>query len=98
MGMNEVVTTGEAREALHRIAKGFEAGTGEPVYFGSHRRAQGVIVPVAVWEKLLEQAEDDVDAALIRARVPGEGGHRLTGADLDEAFGRAAEAAAHASE
>ncbi len=53
---------------------------------------------MAVWEKLLEQAEDGVDAALVRARVPGEGGHRLTGADLDEAFGRAAEAAAHPTE
>ncbi len=56
-----------------------------------------MIVPVAVWRKLLEQAEDGVDAALVRARVPGEGGHRLTGADLDEAFGRAAEAAAHST-
>jgi hypothetical protein len=50
-----VVTTGEARDALHRIAKRFDEGDGEPVYFGSHRRAQGVIVPVDVWEKLLEQ-------------------------------------------
>lgn len=50
--MNEVVTTGEARDALHRIAKQFDAGGGEPVYFGSHRRAQGVIVPVDVWERL----------------------------------------------
>ena len=96
--MDEVVTTGEARAACIGSRRGFEAGTGEPVYFGSHRRAQGVIVPVAVWEKLLEQAEDDVAAALVRARVPGEGGHRLTGADLDEAFGRAAEAAAHPTE
>ena len=54
--MVEVVTTGEARDALHRIAQRFDAGDGEPVYFGSHRRAQGVIVPVGVWERLLEQA------------------------------------------
>jgi hypothetical protein len=55
--MAKVVTTGEARDALHQIAKRFDGGEGDPVYFGSHRRAQGVIVPVDVWEKLLEQAE-----------------------------------------
>jgi hypothetical protein len=43
----KVVTTGEARDALRKIAQHFDAGEGEPVYFGSHRRAQGVIVPVA---------------------------------------------------
>ena len=47
----KVVTTGEVRDALHQIAKRFDDGGGEPVYFGSHRRAQGVIVPVDVWEK-----------------------------------------------
>ena len=31
MGMVEVVTTGEARSALHRIAARFDAGDGEPV-------------------------------------------------------------------
>ncbi len=55
--MAEVVTTGEARDALHQIARRFDAGEGGPVYFGSHRRAQGVIVPVEVWERLLEQAK-----------------------------------------
>ena len=59
--MADVVTTGEARDALHQVAKRFDAGVGEPVYFGPHRRAHGVIVPVDVWEKLLEQAEDELD-------------------------------------
>ena len=63
MGMVNVVTTGEARDALHQIAKRFDAGEGEPVYFGSHRRAQAVIVPLEVWEKLLGQAEDTLDLA-----------------------------------
>jgi antitoxin StbD len=67
--VNEVVTTGEARDALHRIARQFDAGEGEPVYFGSHRRAQGVIVPVDVWERLLEQAEDELDVEVAQERL-----------------------------
>lgn len=92
--MADVVTTGEAREALHRIAKRFDAGEGEPVYFGSHRRAQAVIVPVSVWEKLLEQAEDEADLAVGRRRLTGGDRRRLGVQDLEEALQRAAEAAA----
>jgi PHD/YefM family antitoxin component YafN of YafNO toxin-antitoxin module len=75
--VNEVVTTGEAREALHRIARQFDAGDGEPVYFGSHRRAQAVIVPVDVWERLLEQAEDELDVEVARERLASSS-HRLS--------------------
>jgi hypothetical protein len=78
IGMTEVVTTGEARDALHRIAKHFDAGEGEPVYFGSHRRAQGVIVQVDVWEMLLEQVEDELDVELARDRLTNDKGRRLT--------------------
>jgi PHD/YefM family antitoxin component YafN of YafNO toxin-antitoxin module len=91
--MADVVTTGEAREALHRIARQFDAGEGEPVYFGSHRRAQGVIVPVEVWEQLLESVEDDLDAELARRRLADSSGARRTRSDLDNALRQAAEAA-----
>lgn len=91
--MADVVTTGEARDALHRIAKGFDNGDGEPVYFGSHRRAQGVIVPLDVWERLLEQAEDELDLASAQQRLANDDGRRLTRGDLDEALRGAAEAA-----
>ncbi|MEO6886434.1 MAG: hypothetical protein ABI232_09150 [Jatrophihabitantaceae bacterium] len=86
--MANVVSTGEARDALHQIAKRFDDGEGEPVYFGSHRRAQGVIVPVAVWERLLEQAEDELDIQLARQRLAGDDGRRLTGAEVSEIFDR----------
>lgn len=91
--MAEVVSTEEAREALHRIARRFDAGGGEPVYFGFHRRAQGVIVPVDVWERLLEAAEDELDIELAQRRLSKGGGPRLTRADLDDALRRAGEAA-----
>lgn len=86
--MAEVVTTGEARDALHRIAQRFDAGDGEPVYFGSHRRAQGVIVPVEVWERLLEQAEDELDATLAAGRLAGDDGRRLTQGEINAVFDR----------
>lgn len=92
--MDEVVSTGEARAALHRIAQGFDAGETQPVYFGSHRRAQAVIVPVGVWEQLLEQAEDDLDVATARDRLSGDSGERLTHdrvtATIERLRGRAA--------
>ncbi len=93
--MADVVTTGEARDALHQIARRFDAGEGGPVYFGSHRRAQGVIVPVEVWERLLEQAEDELDLDLARRRLADGGQGRLTGTNLDRALQQAAQAAAH---
>lgn len=86
--MAHVVTTGEAREALHQIARRFDAGQGEPVYFGSHRRAQGVIVPVAVWENLLKAAEDELDAELARDRLTRDSGRQLSHAEINEVFDR----------
>lgn len=86
--MADVVTTGEARDALHQIAQRFDAGEGEPVYFGSHRRAQAVIVPVEVWERLLEQAEDELDAQLARDRLARDDGHRLSHAEVTAVFDR----------
>jgi hypothetical protein len=84
--MANVVTTGEARDALHQIAQRFDAGEGEPVYFGSHRLAQGVIVPVRVWERLLEAAEDELDAELARDRLTRDNGRQLSRAEVDQVF------------
>jgi hypothetical protein len=63
---------------LHQIAKRFDEGDGEPVYFGSHRRVQGVIFPVDVWETILEQAEDELDLASARKRLAHDDARRLT--------------------
>jgi PHD/YefM family antitoxin component YafN of YafNO toxin-antitoxin module len=86
--MADIVTTGEARDDLHRIAKRFDAGDAEPVYFGSHRRAQGVIVPVDIWEKLLEQVEDELDLALARDRLKNDDGRRVTRDEVNDLFDR----------
>lgn len=64
-----VVTTSEVRAALGQITKRFDEGDTEPVFFGSHRRAQAVLVPIQTWEKLLEHAEDALDIELVQQRL-----------------------------
>ncbi len=64
-----VIPTSEVRAALGKITKRFDAGDTKPVFFGSHRRPQAVLVPIAVWEKLLEHAEDELDVDLSRRRL-----------------------------
>jgi hypothetical protein len=87
-----VVTTSEVRAALGQITKRFDEGDTEPVFFGSHRRAQAVLVPIATWEKLLENAEDALDTELVQRRLAD---HRpwLSEDQIDAAL-RAAEGAA----
>lgn len=58
------------------------------MYFGSHRRAQGVIVPVAVWEKLLGAADDELDAELASDRLTRDNGRQLSRAEVNEVFDR----------
>ena len=84
-----VVTTSEVRAALSQITKRFDEGDIEPVFFGSHRRAQAVLVPIAIWEKLLEHAEDALDMELVQRRLTD---HRpwLSEGQIDAAL-RAAE-------
>jgi antitoxin StbD len=87
-----VVTTSEVRAALGQITKRFDEGDTEPVFFGSHRRAQAVLVPIAVWEKLLEHAEDALDTELVQRRLNDR--RPWLGEDQVDAALRAAERAA----
>lgn len=87
-----VVPTSEVRASLSQITKRFDAGDPEPVFFGSHRRAQAVLVPIATWEKLLAHAEDDVDLDLARRRL-ADRRPWLSEEDLDAALASAAKKA-----
>lgn len=84
--MSDVVATDEAGASLARIADRFAAGDDEPVYFGAHGRPQGVIVPVDVWERFLEAAEDELDLGLVAERIAASNGHRLDQAEVDAIF------------
>jgi hypothetical protein len=90
--MADVLPTSEVRAALSKITKGFDAGDTDPVFFGSHRRTQAVIVPIAVWEKLLAHAEDELDLDLARRRLADKRPW-LSEDELDAALARAAEEA-----
>ena len=90
--MADVMPISEVRAALGKITRGFDAGDTDPVFFGSHRRAQAVIVPIAIWEKLLAHAEDELDMDLARRRLADKRPW-LSEDDLDAALERAAEAA-----
>jgi hypothetical protein len=59
------------------------------VFFGSHRRAQVVLVPVATWHKLLAHAEDELELELARRGLVGRRPW-LSEQDLDAALGSAA--------
>ena len=87
-----VVPTSEVRAALGQITKRFDAGDSEPVFFGSHRRAQAVLVPIATWEKLLAHAEDELDLDLARRRL-ADRRPWLSEEDLDAAMDSAAKKA-----
>lgn len=82
--VHDVVPTSEVRAGLSKITKRFDEGDTEPVFFGSHRRTQAVLVPIATWEKLLEDAEDELDLELARRRLadrrPWLGDDALSGA------------------
>lgn len=63
----QVLTTGEARDGLNKIAASFslEGSHATPLMFGSHRKPQAVIVPMELWD-LVEDAWDlaQIDEAL----------------------------------
>lgn len=88
--MSDVVATDEAGASLGRIADRFAAGDDEPVYFGAHGRPQGVIVPVDVWERFLEAAEDELDLALVAERIASDDGRRYTQSEMDAYFDKLA--------
>lgn len=54
-----VLTTGEARDGLNQIANSFSRDgiNALPVIFGSHRKPQGLIIPIELWD-LVEDAWD----------------------------------------
>jgi hypothetical protein len=87
-----VVPTSEVRAALGKITRRFDAGDPDPVFFGSHRRAQAVLVPIATWEKLLAHAEDELDLDLARRRL-ADRRPWLSEEELEAALARAAEEA-----
>lgn len=67
----DVVPTTEARDALPRTLTRFrEQGLlAEPMVFGGHRKPEGVVLPFALFERLLPAIEDVALAEQVRERL-----------------------------
>ncbi len=67
----EVMPVGEAREALSQVLAIFrrEGRNAKPVFFGSRRQAEAVIIPVELFEDLVPLMEDVLIAREVRARL-----------------------------
>lgn len=72
----EVMPVGEARDALSRVLAVFrrEGRNARPVFFGSRRQAEAVIIPVELFEELVPLMEDVLIAREVRARLAARDG------------------------
>jgi hypothetical protein len=68
--MPEVLPVGEARETLSKVLANFrrDGRDARPVFFGSRRRAEAVIIPIDLFEQMLPILEDVLIAREIQAR------------------------------
>ncbi len=65
----EVMPVSEARREFSTILKSFTDQTqSEPVYIGAHRKAEAVLIPVSVWEYMLDLIDDIEIAKIARER------------------------------
>lgn len=68
----EVMPVSEARREFSTILKGFTDETqSEPVYIGAHRKPEAVLVPVSIWEYMLDLIDDIAIAKIIEERKDG---------------------------
>ncbi len=69
--LQQVLPTTEARTQLPAAASRFrrEGLTAEPIVFGNHRKPEGVMLPFALFEKLLPAIEEVLLAETVRARI-----------------------------
>jgi PHD/YefM family antitoxin component YafN of YafNO toxin-antitoxin module len=64
-----VMPVAEARKELSTLLKGFTDKTqSEPVYIGAHRKAEAVLVPLSIWEQLLDFIDDLEIAKIVKER------------------------------
>jgi len=85
----EVLTTSAARSQLTSIVADFrrDGPDAEPVVFGSHRKAEAALIPIAMLDKLLPLVEDIVVAEKAKARYEHDTGERLDFNQLVTAVG-----------
>ncbi|OAN33758.1 hypothetical protein A4X17_15095 [Plantibacter sp. H53] len=79
MPIQPVLPTSEARTELPNALRRFrsEGVMAQPMVFGGHRRAEGVVIPFELYTELLPVIEDIEIAHLVRERAAGGGSGSL---------------------
>jgi len=66
----EVLPVSQARIELSSILNNFSANLhAEPVFVGAHRKAEGVLIPISMWEKVLNTLEDIEITKIVGQRI-----------------------------
>lgn len=70
MPVTHVLPSREARTEIPKALRRFraEGATAEPVVFGSHRRAEAVVIPFELYTSLLPAIEEIKIAQMVRER------------------------------
>jgi antitoxin StbD len=89
MALPDVLPVGQAREALSKVLDAFrrDGRDARPVFFGSRRQAEAVIIPIGLFEEMLPLVEDVLIAREVRARLAADDGTRLSFDELVESVG-----------
>jgi PHD/YefM family antitoxin component YafN of YafNO toxin-antitoxin module len=67
-----VMPVAEARKELSTLLKRFtDNDHTEPVYIGAHRKAEAVLVPLSLWEQVLDFIDDLEIAKIVKERGDG---------------------------
>ncbi|MDE3228186.1 MAG: hypothetical protein KGL47_06710 [Acidobacteriota bacterium] len=89
-----VMPVAEARKEISTILKSFSDQTqSEPVYIGAHRKAEAVLVPVSVFEYMLDLLDDVAIAKIIAERTSSNQTGKKTKTSSPEEFQKQALAA-----
>lgn len=69
----QVIPVSQARTDISTILKSFtSSSSSEPVFIGAHRKAEAVLVPVSLWEEILDVFEDIEIGKIVLERASGK--------------------------
>ncbi|MGO1543329.1 MAG: hypothetical protein ACTHXA_03215 [Gulosibacter sp.] len=87
MSFPEILPSSAARAELPKALKRFraEGASAEPLVFGSHRRAEGVVIPFDLYWQLLPAIEELEIAQIVRER--SEAGEPSPLSEIAESIG-----------
>ena len=91
MAIPEVLPVAEARQSLSKVLETFRrlGRDARPVFFGSRRQAEAVILPIGLFEEILPLIEDALIAREVEARLEVHDGRWVDFDTVDWASKRA---------